>query len=800
MSYRILLVDDDRNLLEVAKSYLTQEEPIFELTTVTSAHEALISLEKGYYDIIISDYRMPDMDGLSLLEQLRKEGNNIPFIIFTGQGCEEVAIRALNLGADYYLKKEGSSKTLYRELAHIIRSLMRYKETEEALQKSHDELEELVRERTALLVQANEQLKQENAERLQIEEALRESEQKYRELVEKLQEGVLTEDTEGVITFCNPRAAELLGYSMRELIGQHLSITVPNGELEKIRKERAKKIDAISNIYEMTLLSKDGQLIPVVISSTPLLGQDKAYRGTLSIFMDISEVKRAELALQESQEQYRELVEKMQEGVLVEDAEGIMTFVNPKTAEMVGYSVHELIGRPAISIVPEAYKAKIHEETTRRKDGFSSTYEAALLTKDKRIIPVIIHATPLFSENQEFRGVLAVFTDITDRKRVEQTLERERMAFQIIAEAAIRANTIQDLCQRILIGIVEVFNFDSGVICLYEENEKLLRPMAMVGLTESEAGEKILPENLDSVDNVAAHVARTRQAIFAPDIYQHGIYKDCKSRLEEFNVRSLVSWPIKGTRQNLLGVIVLVGFSPKEIIEKDQVFFATMAGLFSTVLERKKAEEQLKRQKEELSEFVHAMSHDIRNKLLSIEGYASLLEGEYKKSYAERTRRLAQDMNDLLRRSVELADAGLVIGDRELLDLTLLVNNVARAVIPENISFVQDDLLIVPGDREKLLQVFQNLFENAITHGMPTKIEVRKQNDENGTSILIINNGKLISSEDREKIFQRGFTTKEEGKGLGLTIVQKLVEAHGWKIDLEPSSETRFRIFIPSIK
>ncbi|MHA2233666.1 MAG: ATP-binding protein [Candidatus Hodarchaeales archaeon] len=97
----------------------------------------------------------------------------------------------------------------------------------------------------------------------------------------------------------------------------------------------------------------------------------------------------------------------------------------------------------------------------------------------------------------------------------------------------------------------------------------------------------------------------------------------------------------------------------------------------------------------------------------------------------------------------------------------------------------------------KLAQVFQNLFENAVFHGEPQKIEIRRKDSEGTIQLLVINDGKSIPLELRDEIFRPGYTTKNGG-GLGLTIVQKLVEAHGWAIHLDTSPETTFRISIPN--
>ncbi len=122
---------------------------------------------------------------------------------------------------------------------------------------------------------------------------------------------------------------------------------------------------------------------------------------------------------------------------------------------------------------------------------------------------------------------------------------------------------------------------------------------------------------------------------------------------------------------------------------------------------------------------------------------------------------------------------------------------IADDIIPENIEFMLKDLSIIQGNQEKLSQVFQNIFENAITHGKPQKIEVKRIFNEEGSQILISNDGELIPSDNRLKIFQQSYTTKEGSSGLGLAIVKKIVETHNWQISLTNTKETTFSISIP---
>lgn len=115
----ILLVDDEPFLLEVGKEFLESRHGM-DVDTAGSAEEGIARFNKIGHDVIVSDFQMPEMDGIELLKYLRSKDDRVPFILFTGRGREEVAIRALNLGADYYLKKEGDAATQYVELAKMV--------------------------------------------------------------------------------------------------------------------------------------------------------------------------------------------------------------------------------------------------------------------------------------------------------------------------------------------------------------------------------------------------------------------------------------------------------------------------------------------------------------------------------------------------------------------------------------------------------------------------------------------------------------------------------------------------------
>ena len=147
---RVLHVDDEAGFLKGAKQCLGMQGA-FEIETASSVEEATGILEKKSFDVIVSDYVMPEKTGLEFLKELRESGNNIPFVIFTGKGREEVAISALNLGADQYINKTGDPEAVYVELAHAICQAVDKREFELKLQRSLNSIKGRSKELTILM-------------------------------------------------------------------------------------------------------------------------------------------------------------------------------------------------------------------------------------------------------------------------------------------------------------------------------------------------------------------------------------------------------------------------------------------------------------------------------------------------------------------------------------------------------------------------------------------------------------------------------------------------------------------------
>jgi len=139
----ILYIDDEPGLLEVGKLFL-ESTGDFSVTTVLSGQEGLEQLAQQTFDAIVSDYQMPEMDGIEVLKAVRKTYGTIPFILFTGRGREEVVVEAINNGVDFYLQKGGDAKAQFAELAHKIRQAVTRRQAEAALSESEKRLADLI--------------------------------------------------------------------------------------------------------------------------------------------------------------------------------------------------------------------------------------------------------------------------------------------------------------------------------------------------------------------------------------------------------------------------------------------------------------------------------------------------------------------------------------------------------------------------------------------------------------------------------------------------------------------------------
>jgi PAS domain S-box-containing protein len=299
----------------------------------------------------------------------------------------------------------------------------------EKVDTANRELEKRVEQRTAQLVEANKELMEEISERKRTQDELKESEEKYRTILENIEEGYYEVDLAGSFTFFNESIQKILGYGRDELMGMN--------NQQYTNKENAKKLyQAFNKVYttgrptkefDWKIVRKDGSERYVEASVSLLKDSEGELMGFRGIVRDITERKEAEEALRESKEKYRLLVDHAHDGIFIAQG-GLIRFQNPKGQEILGCSDHELLETPFINLVhPEDRRLLPKGQEKRHKGGnIPNTYSVRIINKSGEELWVQINAVDIKWEGEP--ATLNFVRDITFEKGLEaQLLQAQKM-------------------------------------------------------------------------------------------------------------------------------------------------------------------------------------------------------------------------------------------------------------------------------------------------------------------------------------------------------------------------------------
>ena len=179
------------------------------------------------------------------------------------------------------------------------------------------------------------------------------------------------------------------------------------------------------------------------------------------------------------------------------------------------------------------------------------------------------------------------------RSREFEAMDLRRRAYHMIAETTVHARDVTDLCSKVLAGLVNYLGFDLGTFRLFNTDTRSLVPVAVIGLTDKEIREKITAQKIEDPQYIAALVARTRQPIVAPDARNHPLYQTHADRVDKMNIHSMISWPVLGADDQVLGVLQMVSRAQRDMPDDERSFFETAIRMFSAVLQHKQIEKSL---------------------------------------------------------------------------------------------------------------------------------------------------------------------------------------------------------------
>ncbi len=230
------------------------------------------------------------------------------------------------------------------------------------------------------------------------EKEVRESEEKYRRIVETANEGIITTDIDGCITFVNNKMAGMLGYTAKELTGKRGIELIAPEEIslsnDRIKLRKAGNTDS----YDIKFICKNGEFIWMHANGTPVYNPEGLHIGNLGMYTDITKNKLAEEALQKSEEKYRRIIETASEGIIMGGSDGKINYVNRKMADMLGYSVEELVGKPGIDFVTEEQKQKVLDGRAKLKNKIQLQDEFCFVRKNGSLLWTYCNGAPIFND------------------------------------------------------------------------------------------------------------------------------------------------------------------------------------------------------------------------------------------------------------------------------------------------------------------------------------------------------------------------------------------------------------------
>ncbi len=260
------------------------------------------------------------------------------------------------------------------------------------------------------------------------QDALRESEERYRRIVETSNEGIWSIDLDSNITFLNRPLAKMLGYTVEEMLGKPLQtfMSQSTGARAALRIDHSR--EGGSDESEAEFVRKDGGALWGLLKTTPILDVDGQYAGTLAMMTDRTRHRAAEEALRNSQEQYRQIVETTTDGIIKMDDRARVVFVNRRFAEMLGYMPAEMIGESIFTFMSAAGEA-IARGSMQSQLSVRPPVDTTFRHKDGRDISVNVASTQLVDDNGNRIGDLAFVRDITEQKKLQsQLMVSDRMA------------------------------------------------------------------------------------------------------------------------------------------------------------------------------------------------------------------------------------------------------------------------------------------------------------------------------------------------------------------------------------
>ena len=501
----------------------------------------------------------------------------------------------------------------------------------------------------------------------------------------------------------------------------------------------------------------------------------------IGIGIDVTDRKERELAL----DRYRTLVETVGDSMYILDEDGTIDMVNRTMSEQLGADPAAIVGVHASEFLGEGDFERgtdVLREVLADPEREWGRYEATVVPRSGERYPSELNVAPLTDEEGSYIGSVGVARDITERKAREEELTTHKENLEHLLEAVTNlyaAESIEECHEITIETAVSVLGFDWCTLTAPAEGSEDFEIVAVSEGSPVDVGER--PFKID--EGVAGHVYQTKESHLTTDARE-----EARGKPVSEEIRSALTIPV-----GEWGVFQAVGTEVEAFDETDRRHAELLVTAMLTAIDRVESRLELAQQNDRLSEFTSVVSHDLRNPLHVARGWIDLAieegEDEYLPKAAESLDRMEVLIEDLL----SLAEEGRSIGETEVVSLGDVARGGWSTVETADAELAIETAMELEADRSRLQQLFENLVRNAVQHGGD---DVTVTVGGLPTGFYVADTGPGISPDERDRVFDVGFSTDEDGKGFGLSIVAEIVAAHGWAIEVTESDTggARFEI------
>ncbi|MDS0283143.1 PAS domain S-box protein [Haloarcula onubensis] len=483
--------------------------------------------------------------------------------------------------------------------------------------------------------------------------------------------------------------------------------------------------------WEEISVTVDGEERYLEVETTSFTDRFDDEVGTLVVLRDITDRKRREQRLQ----QYKLIFDSVTEPVYVLDGDDRVVRYNDPFAELVGYDGDALVGEPISAV--------LGPEPTVTDGGFSDRTEATVRTASGTDVPCELDLAPVELDDGD-AGRVGIIRDISRRKAIESELAQTTERLETLVEASPLAIIAHDTA-----GVVDVWNPAAASLFGWTAEEVRGETLPII----PEDGSEELLEQHERVQ-AGAHLTGWETELRCKD-----------GRTIPARVSAA---PIRDTDGDIVGSVSII----------------------ADITEQKARQRRLERQNERLDEFASLVSHDLRNPLQVAAGHIQLArttDGDVTDHLDDAENALTR-MEELIDDTLTLARQGRDIGETESVPTTRLAERAWANVATEAGRLTIADPPVVDCDPDRVVELLENLFSNAIRHGGGTESDpVAVTVGALSSGFYVADDGTGIPDGDIGKVFESGFTTAADGTGFGLDIVETIADAHGWSMSVTES-------------